>query len=136
MDWLRFFKGGKTVWKGRADGNMTIYKLSGCGSKSHWSFLSIAGLLLESNLIFFENTVCRYIMPKRKILLFSGTKSPIFYCTKTKKKRQFVPINLLAENRFNGEFYWPNVFHYGFEFQSLTWNLLCISKNLQPASRS
>ena len=135
MDWLRFFKGRKTVWKGRADGNMTIYKLSGRGFKSHCSFLSIAGLLLESNLMFFENTVCRYIMPKRKMLLFLETKSPIFYCTKP-KKRQFVPINLLAKYRLNGEFYWPNIFHYGFELQSLTWNLLCVSKNLQPASRS
>ena len=135
MDWLRFFKGRKTVWKGRADENMTIYKLSGRGFKSHCSFLSIAGLFLESNLMFFENTVCRYIMPKRKMLLFLETKSPIFYCTKP-KKRQFVPINLLAKYRLNGEFYWPNIFHYGFELKSLTWNLLCVSQNLQPASRS
>ena len=63
------------------------------------------------------------------------TRSPTLYCLK-RKKLQFVQIQLLVENRLNGEFYWPNVFHYRFKIQSLTWNLHCRSHNLQPASTS
>ena len=63
------------------------------------------------------------------------TKSPTLIFRK-KGKPQFVRINLPAENRLNGEFYWPNVFHYGYEIQSLTWNLHCRSQNLQPAITS
>ena len=43
-------------------------------------------------------------------------------------------LNLLVENRLNGELYWPNVFHYGFTIQSLTWTLHFGSQNLQLAS--
>ena len=40
-----------------------------------------------------------------------------------RKKCQFTWINVLVENRLHGEFYWPNVFHYGFKIQLLTWAL-------------
>ena len=44
------------------------------------------------------------------------------------KKRQFLQINFLVENCLNGEFYWPNVFHYEFKIQSLLWTLHCRSQ--------
>ena len=50
------------------------------------------------------------------------TRSPTFNCWK-RKKRQFVRIFLLVENRLNGKFFWPNLFNYGFKTQSLTWTL-------------
>ena len=58
------------------------------------------------------------------------TRSSTFYFLKS-KKRQFVRINLLLENGLNGKFYCPNVFHYGFKIQSLTWTLHCRSQNLE-----
>ena len=65
--------------------------------------------------------------------LFFWKNKETFYCSKG-TKRQFVRINWLVEKHFNGESYWPNVFHYGFKIQSLRWTLHCRSHNLQPAS--
>ena len=56
-------------------------------------------------------------------------------CSK-RKKRHIVRINLLVENRLHGEFYRPNVFHYRFKIQWLTWTSHCRSKNLKPANKS
>ena len=58
------------------------------------------------------------------------------YLRSKRKKPQLVRINLLAENCLNGKFYWPNVFHYGFKYQSLTWMLHCRSQNLQHVLKS
>ena len=52
------------------------------------------------------------------------------------KKRQLIRINLLVEDRLNGKFYLPNVFHSGFKIQSLTRTLHGRSQNLQPANAS
>ena len=56
-------------------------------------------------------------------------------CSK-RKKRHIVRIHLLVENRLHGEFYRPNVFHYRFKIQWLTWTSHCRCKNLRPASKS
>ena len=63
------------------------------------------------------------------------TKSPLFYCSR-RKKRQFIRIILLVENCLNDEFYRSNVSHYEFKIQSLTWTLHRSSKNVQPAGTS
>ena len=63
------------------------------------------------------------------------TRRSTFYFPKS-KNRQFVRINLLLENGLNGKFYCPNVFHYGFKIQSLTWTIHCRSQNLESDSTS
>ena len=70
-----------------------------------------------------------------RIFLCWKTKSPTFYCLK-RKKTSIRPNKFACGKPFNGEFYWPNVFHYGFKIQSLTWTLHCRSQNLQPVTVS
>ena len=52
---------------------------------------------------------------KKLLVLCWNTKSPNFYCSK-RKKRQFIRINSLVENRLHGELFRPNVCHYGLKF--------------------
>ena len=91
--------------------------------------------------IFFFSNLTEIFLKKLHLKNYSNssfpywkTKNPTFYCSKRKKQRQFVRINLQKENRLNGESYWPNVFNSGFKIRSLTWTLHGRSQNLQPVA--
>ena len=46
---------------------------------------------------------------------FLNNKESYVLLIEEKKNLQFVRMNSLVENCFNGEFYWPDAFHYGFK---------------------
>ena len=73
------------------------------------------------NLIFFIKFT-PYKLLQRKFLFFM--KSPTFSSSIQTSIR---PNKFGSWKCLNVEFYWPNVFHYGFEIQSLTWITLLIS---------